>query len=100
MQHQTVTVAELESHTRALLLRIAKEYEIPMKELISTMFNEKPKKNKSVVRELEFVQHSGKDYLYDPESRNLYDIQAPHRRIGRLTEDNEILVSMMGKLDE
>jgi hypothetical protein len=91
---QTITVSELESHTRAMLRRIAKEYDIPMKDLLTTIFTETKAKTKAVQLELEFVQHSGKDYLYDPITRNLYDVHSPHPRIGQLTEDHEILVSL------
>ena len=95
MQHTTVTVSELESHTRALLRKIAKQYDIPMQELISTVFTEKTKKKKQkVVVELEFIQLSGKEYLYDSESKRLYDVQSPHQCVGQLTEDNEILINI------
>jgi len=96
---QVITVAELESHTRALLRKIAKKYDIPMRDLMSTVFSEKTNKKHKVV-ELEFIQHSGKDYLYDSKTKKLYDVDSPHHCVGQLTEDNEILITVFHKVDE
>ena len=100
----------IDSHTRAVLRKISKHYDIPLKELLELLYKRQEKEvstKKDTQKQtqtdasrqykgqvLEFVTCAHTEYLLDSKTRNLFTITTPHLCIAHLTDEHEVMLFM------
>ncbi len=83
----------LTRHTNSILRKLSKRLDIPMDQLLNALFEKKRKTQKKQPTRLEYMNHEGSSYLYDPKTNNVftYAIDKPEY-VGTFNEQYELVM--------
>lgn len=84
---------ELEAHTRAVIRKISKHYDIPVDDLVRVIYqNSKHVNKKQPQDELEYVIINETEYLFHAKTKNVFTFEAPHELVGKINKENELII--------